>query len=291
MREFEYKKVIITGHVIEVYEMEKKPINPHELGDKDDGYKALEIKTTEEIKEEFKRDFEAKQKVRGDRKEERRAQTLRDARNKVRRLALANFKENHCFVTLTYAENMQDIEQADKDFKAFIRRLKKFTGLQGDLKYLAVREFQKRGAIHYHLLVNWELPALNVNNENYIRYLECEVADRWGNGFVDIKPLNKAQTKNKKYNGKPVDNVGAYISKYMSKEYDDKRLKGKKAYLSSKGLDQPIVVSGEEALELIKLYNLDEKKETFTNSYESEYLGKINYKEYNMKRLESEQNK
>ncbi|RKQ11170.1 Rep protein, partial [Oceanobacillus bengalensis] len=36
--------------------------------------------------------------------------------------------------------------------------------------------------------------------------------------------------------------------------------------------------------QIIKQYELDTKKEVFTNHYESEYLGTITYKEYNLKR-------
>lgn len=84
--------------------------------------------------------------------------------------------------------------------------------------------------------------------------------------------------------GKAVDNVGAYIVRYMTKEDDDSRLQGCKSYLASRGLERPIVYMGEEALEVVKALGLDTKKETFSNSYEAEYLGKIVYKEYNLKR-------
>lgn len=295
--DFEHIKVIATGHVIEIYEIQKAPVNPHDImRERVDEYNehlrntellALDPETRErklkEIREHLKLEMEQKK----DRREERRGQTLRDARNRVRRYALANFDSNDCFITLTYRENFQDVVQADKDFKAFVRKFKGYTGLQKDFKYLAVREFQRRGAIHYHFICNWAHPSRHVDNEDYIKRLERIVGEIWGNGFVDIKPLNKANSRNKKYNGKPVDNVGAYLSKYMSKEYDDSRLKGHKAYLNSKGLDKPIEYTGEKAIRIIEALQLNTKKETFTNSYESEHLGKIIYKEYNMKRIEN----
>lgn len=294
-----YKKVIVTGHVIEVYEMEKQPVNPHEIIKEKEDLFELHLKDTKllsldpEVREqkvkELRQQLKLDIKNRGDRKEERRAQTLRDARNKVRRYALANFDSSDTFITLTYAENFQDVKQADKDFKAFIRKFKRVMK-QKDFKYLAVREFQKRGAIHYHILTSWKIDEYLAVNEEYIKQLEVEIArDIWGHGFVDVKPLCRANSKHKKYNGKPVDNVGAYLSKYMSKEYDDARLKGCKAYLNSKGLEQPKVYTEEEAQIIIECYGLETKKETFANNYNSEYLGNINYKEYNMKRIESEQ--
>ena len=73
-------------------------------------------------------------------------------------------------------------------------------------KYLAVVEFQKRGAIHYHMLSDF----------GYIEQKELEKI--WGNGFVWIRDLLTGN------NGKPVDNVGAYLVKYMNKNIIDKRL-------------------------------------------------------------------
>ena len=44
-------------------------------------------------------------------------------------------------------------------------------------------------------------------------------------------------------------------------------------------------LKGEEAENVLAAYGLLDKKEVFTNSYISEYLGQIVYKEYNLKRL------
>jgi hypothetical protein len=184
----------------------------------------------------------------------------------LRRLALANFDENSFFITLTYEKNMQDVKKADDDFKKFIKRLKyKY----GDLKYIAVREFQKRGAVHYHMISDVKLPAWN--NEKELKELEVYLwQEVWKHGFIDIKSITH------------VDNVGAYITKYMDKEFDDDRLKGCKLYLCSKGLKRPVVLRGEEALK--RLEELEGKKIVFTSNYTSEYLGNVIYKEYNLKR-------
>ena len=44
-------------------------------------------------------------------------------RNRVRRLALANFDEKSKFFTATFAENVQDMNRANNEFKKFIQRL------------------------------------------------------------------------------------------------------------------------------------------------------------------------
>jgi predicted peroxiredoxin len=274
-----YLKVIDNGHVIEVYEYEFPP-NLDKQSKQGDKYNPLELDYINHLNDselvieaytkfrnkQFHEEMERLKNLRGDRKDERRMQTLRDARNNLRRLALANFNENSFFITLTYEKNMKDVKKADDDFKKFIKRLKyKY----GDLKYIAVREFQKRGAVHYHMISNVKLPAWN--NEKELKELEVYLwKEIWRHGFVDIKKIDH------------VDNVGAYITKYMDKDIDDERLKGCKLYLCSKGLKRPKVLKGEEAIERLK--EVEGKKIVFTSQYTSEYLGNIIYKEYNLKR-------
>ena len=223
-------KVIMSGGIIEVYEFEKLPPTKR-LKEVEDGYDPLDLENTKlELSKE-------------DRTLERRQQTVRDARNTTRRLALMNFGPGDTFFTMTYAENMQDLEQADKDFKKFIQRFKYH---HGDFKYLAVREFQKRGAIHYHMLCSW---TRAFEGEEDIRSWERYFGEQlWGHGFVDIKFLNH------------VDNVGAYLIKYMTKNLSIELFKGKKVYLPSKGLERPEVFRGDQAEELIRFYGLETKK-------------------------------
>lgn len=247
-----YRKVIVSGNIYEVYTYERPPKN---IESYDDGYE-----------ERFK---DVQDDLRVDRKVERRLQTVRDARNTSRRLTLMNFGSDDKFFTLTYKENMTCLDKADEDFKKFIKRFKYHYGISS-LKYIAVRERQKRGAIHFHMICDWNR---DLGTENEIRSLERHVGENvWKHGFVDVKPIGH------------VDNVGAYLIKYMTKDISIELFEGKKMYLCSRGLERPKVYSGEEAEMLIKYYNLDNKKEVFTNCYESEYLGQITYKEYNAKR-------
>ena len=256
-----FYKVIASGNVLEVYEYEKLP------------------QTTEKIRKDSEKHNEYEKIILGnddknwihekeDRTDERRKQTMREARNKTRRLALMNFGQGDTFITLTYAENMQDIEKADRDFKKFIQR---FKYRYSDLKYIAVREFQKRGAIHFHMICNWNA---GLNDEEGIKEKERWFGEQlWGRGSVDIKVLDG------------IDNIGAYLIKYMTKNISIEAFKGKKAYLCSKGLDKPVEYRGDEAEAILEAYGLKDKKEVFTNSYISGYLGNINYKEFNLRRL------
>ena len=83
-----YRKVIVTGHVVEIYEYEKAPMDSPEFAKKDT-YKPFDYDDVEMPKKE-------------DREDERRKQTVRDARNTTRRLAIKNFESGDKFLTLTF---------------------------------------------------------------------------------------------------------------------------------------------------------------------------------------------
>lgn len=259
-----YKKVIVTNHVIEIYEYQKEPLGRQDF-DSNDDYDALDITDTKiDLKDEI------------DRVEERRNQTVRDARNITRRLALKNFSSGDKFITLTFdPKKLKDkkdlffLDFVDKEFKKFIQRFN--YRFKTKLKYIAVRETHKSGAFHIHMICDWDKLLIYEDEiREWERILGQEV---WKHGFVDIKAIDH------------VDNVGAYIIKYMTKDLPVDLYSNKKLYLCSKGLERPFVYRGYEAEKIIEAYNLEQKKEVFTNSYESEYLGNITYKEFNLKRM------
>lgn len=131
------------------------------------------------------------------------------AKHQVRRLIIGNIyhyqQYRPTFLTLTYKENMQDLRQANKDFRLFIKRLDYQTGQK--LRYIAVPEYQERGAIHYHILL-FNLP-----------YLKGELIEKiWRHGSTDIRLA---------YRGKGIFN---YMTKYLTKSYGDTRFKHSKRY-------------------------------------------------------------
>jgi hypothetical protein len=85
-----------------------------------------------------------------------------------------------------------------------------------------------------------------------------------------------------------VDNVGAYVIKYMTADMDDKRLQGLKAYNCSKGLDKPVELKSWASADVDALYgvkdSLDGKSPSYASTYESENAGKIVYRQYNFNR-------
>lgn len=156
------------------------------------------------------------------------------------------------FATLTFADNIQDTKYANREYSKFIQRLNfMITGNKEKfLKYVVVIEFQKRGAIHYHVLF-FNLP--------YIEYLKTKMADLWGRGYINIKSVDR------------VKNVAKYMSKYMSKEFDNPRLYRKRCYFPSSDLKQPRLVYFDdrinEILELIPKETMEFFSDTPTDGY------------------------
>lgn len=232
-------KIIVFGDYFETYHYSKPQIKGHK-----------KIKIPKEIsmqKEPQKGKF---------------ASSINRTRNTVRRLISANFENNHCsFLTLTFAENMQDISYANKCFKAFIRSLRneiyyhhhKDFPLE-NFKYLAVIEFQKRGSIHYHLILN--MPFVPV--ENLDTY--------WPHGWNKINKI------------KHVKHVGAYVSKYLYKDVNDPRLRGKRAYQTSRNLIRPFDITEKDFVRGF-LSNVGRShKLQYKNTFDNEYTGKVHYR-------------
>ena len=139
----------------------------------------------------------------------------------VSRLVDCNFDDNTKFLTLTFENNIADVQFANTEFKNFIKRLNYHIYHQKKqaLKYIATWEKQRRGSIHYHVIF-FAFP--------YIPKPTLE--NLWGHGFIKI---NLIQVDSK-------ENHGRYVSKYFSKDLDLKEHK-KKAFFTSQNLKKPIV--------------------------------------------------
>jgi hypothetical protein len=138
----------------------------------------------------------------------------------LQRLIKANASEFKTFITLTFAENVTNIDEANRCFNIWRLRAKK---LYPNLKYVCVPEYQKRGAVHYHLVsnipINSDLITLqNAKTNQYdVKY--------WSHGFSSVFEIKDI-------------NIVAYMSKYMTKDIDN-RLFSRKRYFYSKSLNVP----------------------------------------------------
>lgn len=154
----------------------------------------------------------------------RRADNLYRARRTIRRIIFANqsaWLSEIKFFTFTFKKNVKTISEANKEWSKYTKRLNRSLQKRGfsSAKYLAVIEFQKRGAIHFHVLY-FNLPRLSPQGIN--------VATLWGKGFVHAKGLREVRS------------AGSYVCKYLQKQTLDKRLSGEKAFFTSRGLIKPI---------------------------------------------------
>jgi hypothetical protein len=149
------------------------------------------------------------------------------------------------FATFTFAENITDLKVANKYFRSMIKKLCYKTG--ESIKYLAVPEYQKRGAVHYHVLF-FNLPYL----ENIFETL----SNLWGQGFILNKTVND------------LNQATNYLTKYIQKEINVKHAKHSKRFLTSKGLKKRIITREKEQIQ--ELISVLPKYTTLT---ECDYVG------------------
>lgn len=245
-------KIIVSGGVVERYEFEK----PVKVGKR---ARVFDPETGEILNGGRVMDDPDAPK----RKVDPKRTNARRSKMQLRRLVLSNFVNMDKFITLTIrdgaVQDVKNIKECNKEFDKFIKRMRRSFG---DFRYCRVIEFQDkngRGAVHYHCIMS--LP-----------YVPWEtIRGAWGNGNIDIQAIDH------------VDNVGAYVTKYMTKDLADDRLAGVKAFATSQNLTRPIVTYGSEAKEINEKF-LAQKKEVFENEYPSEHQGLIRYTEYNLNR-------
>lgn len=173
------------NHIIELQHMEKKNRKNHIKKLDKDNYVDL---STGEIKE-FNHIETRKDSL----------NSLRQSFKKLRYLINNNFigNPNELHIILTYKENMRDTKRLYEDFKKFFMRLKYVYQDKTSIDYLTVVEPQERGAWHCHVLMRF-------NNLDKVYIKNKDLKAIWGQGFVQIKSL------------KDVDNIGAYLSAYLT---------------------------------------------------------------------------
>lgn len=173
------------GHIVEVQHMRKMNRQAHIK--KLDKHRYVDLQTGE-IKE-FKHIENRSQSY----------NSLRQTFKKLRYLVNNNFtgKGNELHVILTYGENMTDTEKLYDDFRKFIQRLRYRYKNKSTIDYISVVEPQERGAWHCHALLRFnDLERIYIPND--------DLASLWKQGFTKTKGL------------KNVDNIGAYLSAYLT---------------------------------------------------------------------------
>lgn len=179
----------------------------------------------------------------------RKAQKELNRKNRIKkifRLLNGNFSHKDYFLTLTYDKKSvpKDVTQAQKDYREFIRALRRLYSAQNKpLKYMAwIEKGVEKGRLHHHLVISG-----GVSRE--------KIEDLFKKGFADCKRLRP----------KNDDLMG--LAEYFAKDP-----KGKRTFTCSKNLDRtclmPVVrdncVAKHKIKKIIENY---EDKEMFERMY------------------------
>lgn len=234
-------KVVVSGTQVEVYEYNK----PVWRDFKKTGKNGRKVPNQEPKQLDIFEHLEIKKQ---------KAQfSINRTRTEIRRLVNANPQLNK-FMTLTFADNITDLATANYLFNKFILRMSyKYSSFE----YLAVPEFQKRGAVHYHVLC--KLPFVEITHIQTI----------WGHGFIKLNRIDD------------VNNVGAYVCKYLSKDMFDERTFAKKKFFRSQTLKKAVEILGWLAMKFIERV-LSFLTPVFEKVFTSEWTGEVHYRAYTL---------
>ena len=151
---------------------------------------------------------------------ENRQKAERRARRRIRHCA-HQLEADH-LLTLTFRENITDLKVAWVYFRKFSRKMREHYGLKW--QYVVVPEYQKRGAVHFHLAINGYWPVTVVR-----RFWWMCVGPGMGN--VDIAYSRKGAKHSPSA-------LAGYLSKYVSKAISHALINAK-SYNVSQGIKPP----------------------------------------------------
>jgi hypothetical protein len=135
--------------------------------------------------------------------------------------------------TLTYRANVQDRDRVLRDWKEFVRRLRR---VLPSFSYVAVLEKQKRGALHIHFACRrlpreFQREGVRVKSYSVIYAIWKSVAGEDGGSFRD---------SSRKTRGSPLK-VAKYISKYVGKSFEESHDLNKRQYFSGGEWSAPLI--------------------------------------------------
>lgn len=250
-----YTKAVISGSQIELYQFEKVPLNL--------GRKTPTNRKNQRFKSQYSALFRTK------------ANAFRSKKHfeRIVYVALAD-RGRPYFCTFTMLSTCS-IKKAYKEFTRFSYALKRKYPGSG---YIAVPEFQQRGAVHFHALF-WGIDEL-AKKERSNRSLQ----NIWGLGYVDCRPTD----------GSP--KLAKYLSKYMLKGLFDYRLLRQKAYCRSQNMLSPVSITTETpgtlsiALENLGYdhtikdgkVNIVDIAPNYTREFDTMWLGRATYSKFSL---------
>jgi len=200
----------------------------------------------------------------------RRGDHARAAQRRFRRLVQANLAgtENPALLTLTFVQPVGYLA-SQRALHAWLQGIRRRVG--AGFKYVAVPEYQKRGAIHYHVIA-WGIPHEIIAEERATRRLQST----WLRGFVDCIPTD----------GHP--RIAGYLTKYLSKGMQDTRIGYKKAYFASRNVLRPMRFGVDLELgEMVELGFVEAPPppaKSQIRGFSTLFLGKCTYRRYDTKK-------
>lgn len=232
------QKIIETPTYIEIWEYEQLILTKRKTDNDEKKEKPDWLKTTKQTFDDLTAQGQYDSL-------KRKQKHYKNQRFVVARLIDMNLDNQTKFLTLTFKKNITDIAYTNSEFKKFMKRLNYhlYKTKKAQIKYLATWEKQKRGAIHYHVIL-FSFPYLP----------HAELTAIWGHGLIKINKIDIDSAENR----------GRYVSKYFDKDLELKEHK-KKTFFKSQNLKHP--------LEIKRLtdrpYEVKDQKVLFTNNYVS----------------------
>lgn len=249
-------KLIVCGNYIQLYEFENTKYI------KSDNKTDLNLKKIN-ISFDNSNNFSNKEELK-----HVEARNINRSKLECQRLAKSNADEWKTFITLTYKENLTDIDIAKKDFRYFIDKVQR---VYKNLKYICIPEFQKRGAVHFHMLTNIDINnnILIYSQDNNSKFKHIKF---WHKGFTKVDNLSN-----------DIKKIVGYVSKYMTKDIDN-RLYNRHRYYYSRNLikqkEEYLNLNNPRHIKYLKKI-LQNKNLIYNNEYQNFYNSeKVAFKEF-----------
>ncbi len=217
----EFYKIKVSGNKTEIFEYSLPECNS--------------------LNEREKRELTEEEKI------ENRSASLRRSKNTLDSLIWCN-PDLYRFVTLTFAENIKDLDIANRHFSNFIKRLNYY--FKEEVKYIAVIEFQRRGAVHYHFLV-----------DRFIDYKK--LTELWGHGYTEIEMIRTKKSRHV---------VSEYLTKYLTKtKADDRRLWGRRCFFTSQNIEKPKYKTSDNPEDIKAFFIIANQSKELVSEYVSKF--------------------
>jgi len=177
------------------------------------------------------------------------------ALTKIRHYIMHNFNDAR-FFTLTFKDSKTfdntDLDTCYRLFRYFFKKLRKKYNY--NYQYVVVPEFQNRGAVHFHFVSN--LPYID----------QYDLTKIWSYGFVWVNKVRSGVSS------------ALYLSKYIIKNYQDKRFEHKRRYRKSIGLILPQPEYNKEIItNKVKEYLKNGGKVVLKTSFANSHTGLVKH--------------